>query len=704
MDIRDNMEINIQNLGIIDDAKIKLLENQLTIKYGVNGIGKSTFANALRDRIEGKELSDYKKYGTDLMPVIEIDNLPNNAIVFNQKYVNQYLFKKEDLLNNSFEILINTEEYRKAQERLLSYFDKLEKSILKTNLDTIITNLSEFINIFKFKPKNIENVTVNTIQKTSKFEKGRTVSEIISQAPVEIEEYLDLVQLRKNYEWIKWFDSGSQYILENKCPFCRKKLNEDFDKIRDEILNLFKSTKLKDNAESKRIIENVSKYINEKDQLMLNDAINSSEVLTSEQMNEIYNICEYCNKELIKLTNLKTLNALKIKEKYDEKSLIDFLKENKLTLAFYYHLDEENLKNLEQINEDIEDLIIKAENIELVVKEFTEKLNGIIKDKSNFINEFLKISGIPYEIEIQPVNENEFKTILKSSDNTPMQEYDSLSFGEKNAISLILFALEAEKYNLIILDDPVSSFDNHKKFALMYYLFTSNQALFKNKTVLMLTHDFSVIVDLLYKNEFKQIRKNCYYLQNEQGHLKESKINDNKVRNTLKQWKKKAEDENLNILLRIVNLRKYLEYNESANSSAYHILSSLEHLRSVMQKKDNQGQMVDMNSEEIEEGYKRIQETMPDFDYNNALNQLNNKNNLNKWYFEAKSSVDKLQIIRVFLQDVQTLTEDKVFMNFITETYHIENNEMMSLDENKFNLVPEYIMNICDQIMYKNSK
>lgn len=704
MDIRDNMEINIQNLGIIDDAKIKLLENQLTIKYGVNGIGKSTFANALRDRIEGKELSDYKKYGTDLMPVIEIDNLPNNAIVFNQKYVNQYLFKKEDLLNNSFEILINTEEYRKAQERLLSYFDKLEKSILKTNLDTIITNLSEFINIFKFKPKNIENVTVNTIQKTSKFEKGRTISEIISQAPVEIEEYLDLVQLRKNYEWIKWFDSGSQYILENKCPFCRKKLNEDFEKIRDEILNLFKSTKLKDNAESKRIIENVSKYINEKDQLMLNDAINSSEVLTSEQMNEIYNICEYCNKELIKLTNLKTLNALKIKEKYDEKSLIDFLKENKLTLAFYYHLDEENLKNLEQINEDIEDLIIKAENIELVVKEFTEKLNGIIKDKSNFINEFLKISGIPYEIEIQPVNENEFKTILKSSDNTPMQEYDSLSFGEKNAISLILFALEAEKYNLIILDDPVSSFDNHKKFALMYYLFTSNQALFKNKTVLMLTHDFSVIVDLLYKNEFKQIRKNCYYLQNEQGHLKESKINGNKVRNTLKQWKKKAEDENLNILLRIVNLRKYLEYNESANSSAYHILSSLEHLRSVMQKKDNQGQMVDMNSEEIEEGYKKIQETMPDFDYNNALNQLNNKNNLNKWYFEAKSSVDKLQIIRVFLQDVQTLTEDKVFMNFITETYHIENNEMMSLDENKFNLVPEYIMNICDQIMYKNSK
>lgn len=693
------MEINVQNLGIIDDAKIKLLGNQLTIKYGVNGIGKSTFANALKDHIEGKELSDYKKYGTDLMPVIEIDNLPDNAIVFNQKYVNQYLFKKEDLLNNSFEILINTEEYRKAQERLLSYFDKLEKSILKTNLDAIITNLSEFINIFKFKSKNIENVTINTIQKTSKFEKGRTISEIISQAPVEIEEYLDLVQLRKNYEWIKWFDSGSQYILKNKCPFCRKKLNENFDKIQDEILNLFKSTKLKDNAESKRIIENVSKYINEKDQLMLNDAINSSEVLTSEQMNEIYNIREYCNKELIKLTNLKTLNALKIKEKYDEKSLIEFLKENKLSLDFYSHLDEENLKDIEQINEDIEDLIIKAENIELVVKEFTEKLNGIIKDKSEFINEFLKISGIPYKIEIQPVNENEFKTILKSADSTPMQEYDSLSFGEKNAISLILFALEAEKYNLIILDDPVSSFDNHKKFALMYYLFTSDQALFKNKTVLMLTHDFSVIVDLLYKNEFKQIRKNCYYLQNEQGHLKEFKINDKKVRNTLKQWKKKAEDENLNVLLRIVNLRKYLEYNESANSSAYHILSSLEHLRYVIQKKDDHGQMVDMSSEEIEEGCKKIQETMPDFDYNNVLNQLYDKNNLNKWYCEARSSVDKLQIVRVFLQDGQVLTENKVFMNFITETYHIENNEMMSLDENKFNVVPEYIMNICDQIM-----
>ena len=124
----------------------------------------------------------------------------------------------------------------------------------------------------------------------------------------------------------------------------------------------------------------------------------------------------------------------------------------------------------------------------------------------------------------------------------------------------------------------------------------------------------------------------------------------------------------------------------------------------MIQKKDDHGQMVDMSSEEIEEGCKKIQETMPDFDYNNVLNQLYDKNNLNKWYCEARSSVDKLQIVRVFLQDGQVLTENKVFMNFITETYHIENNEMMSLDENKFNVVPEYIMNICDQIMNQKIK
>jgi len=50
---------------------------------------------------------------------------------------------------------------------------------------------------------------------------------------------------------------------------------------------------------------------------------------------------------------------------------------------------------------------------------------------------------------------------------------DSLSFGERNAFALVLFMFDAIKENadLIILDDPISSFDKNKKYAIMNMLF-----------------------------------------------------------------------------------------------------------------------------------------------------------------------------------------------------------------------------------------
>ena len=118
------------------------------------------------------------------------------------------------------------------------------------------------------------------------------------------------------------------------------------------------------------------------------------------------------------------------------------------------------------------------------------------------INEFLALAGFPYEFELAPDGEKKAKAYLKPSSEiieripTPSEH---LSWGEKNAFSLVMFMFEAlsEKADLIVLDDPISSFDTNKKFAVIRRMFDNKKKSFRDKTVLLLTHDMQPIIDYI---------------------------------------------------------------------------------------------------------------------------------------------------------------------------------------------------------------
>ena len=83
-----------------------------------------------------------------------------------------------------------------------------------------------------------------------------------------------------------------------------------------------------------------------------------------------------------------------------------------------------------------------------------------------------------------------------------------------------------------------------------------------------------------------------------------------------------------------------------------------------------------------------------------STSEIDNNDNLKKWYTQANSDIDKLQIMRVYLDKNPNIKiENAAFMGFITETYHIENNELKTLDEKEFDTIPYYIIKICDEIM-----
>ena len=60
-----------------------------------------------------------------------------------------------------------------------------------------------------------------------------------------------------------------------------------------------------------------------------------------------------------------------------------------------------------------------------------------------------------------------------------------------------MYSVLKENPDLVVLDDPISSFDGNKKFAIINMLFMGKHSL-KNRTVLLLTHEFNTVIDAIY--------------------------------------------------------------------------------------------------------------------------------------------------------------------------------------------------------------
>ena len=86
--------ITINNCNNIRKANITLAESTLNIKFGYNGTGKSTICEAIRLKMEGKDLSVLTPFlamdtGGDNSP--SVGDIPFHTVkVFNDEYLRRY--------------------------------------------------------------------------------------------------------------------------------------------------------------------------------------------------------------------------------------------------------------------------------------------------------------------------------------------------------------------------------------------------------------------------------------------------------------------------------------------------------------------------------------------------------------------------------------------------------------------------------------
>jgi AAA15 family ATPase/GTPase len=120
------MKITIKHCNNIDEAEIIIELGRLNIKYGPNGTGKSTIAKAIELNSNSKtnlsSLKPFKYRGTSELnqysPIIQGADDFKSVAVFNEEYVNQFVFKQDEVVRNSFDIFIRTGEYEKKMEEI----------------------------------------------------------------------------------------------------------------------------------------------------------------------------------------------------------------------------------------------------------------------------------------------------------------------------------------------------------------------------------------------------------------------------------------------------------------------------------------------------------------------------------------------------------------------------------------------------------
>ena len=324
-----------------------------------------------------------------------------------------------------------------------------------------------------------------------------------------------------------------QQLLDNLQKETEQQRDKYFSLVYEAFNSYYTKANVSNLTEFSNIIDNTKVYLNtensQKIEKCIRENIPSAEkdLIFTKFMSEVTYLKE-------KIYNITTFDSYKI-EKDDISNLSNILLDLKISYENLEYFNNKTLtKSIDEINSSIDEMIGKISDLQKEIG----KMNSLVISKMSSckkeINSFLKLAGFNYEFDIiKDGDEKNSITILKyvNSEDEKIQVSDiekHLSWGEKNAFALVLFMYYALSKNpgLIILDDPISSFDGNKKYAIINRLFSNKGDYadsFYNKTVLMLTHDFEPIIDFGINHKPTK-ETNMWYLKNNDGVIKEQKI------------------------------------------------------------------------------------------------------------------------------------------------------------------------------------
>jgi energy-coupling factor transporter ATP-binding protein EcfA2 len=699
------MKITIQNCNNIDKGVITLAKSKLNIKYGINGTGKSTIAKAIQfsandpDKLE--ELLPFKLQDDNpenLQPKINIDNGEDlkSTLVFNEEYLNQFIYKEDELISNSFEIFIKTPQYVKIVEDIDKQLERITNIFSRnTDLDKIISDFESLSKSFKTTNKGLSDA--------SAISKGLKDGNKIENIPDGLSEYKPFLQNKeKCIGWLDWQIKGNHFSDgHDNCPYCVSP-NDEAKKIKiKSISENYDKNVIKNFMVTMDAIEDLGDYFSDSTKQKLNEILIKTNGLLDEEKIYIGTIKGQIDSFLQRLKDLRDVSFKNFKD--DERVSVRIQ-------GFIICIDElfDKLKStkteeiVNSFNDSLKEILKEIGILQGNVNKQKKEVQKLITKHEKDINQFLQNAGYKYNVVIID-EEGEYKIKLQHNDSRQniSRGNQYLSFGEKNAFALVLFMYQvlSEKPDLIILDDPISSFDKNKKYAIMNMLFRTDECL-KNKTVLMLTHDIEPIIDTIKAlREFRNLI-NADFLFFRGGKLEEKSIKKGDLLTFPQICRKVIDSENVNSLIKSIYLRRYYEVIANKGNE-YQVISNLLHGRAKEMAEDHsqtEGNKA-MSSDDFDNGVEKIQKIFSDFNYDRILDIISNKDSVKELYNSSGCGYEKLQLFRLLKDD----TIDSILKKCINESYHIENEFIYQLNPMDFDLIPLFIIDACDEVIQSDN-
>lgn len=518
--------ISIKDCNSITEAHISLRRSSLNIKYGPNGIGKSTIARALVLNAEGDDaLQDllpfkFRQDNVQRTPsVVGADDI-KTVLVFHESYVSQFVFQPDEVVKNSFEIFINTPEYRAGIAEIESIFEQLKKVFLENQaLDDVIASFTELSNAFTV-------TKTGAIAKTSRGYRALGMSGKLTAIPEPLRRYEQFLRSGDPAGWITWQSKGTAYLeMSDNCPFCSIPNVDKKTALR--VSEEYESAAVKNMSALRIVIEKLRHFFAPDHLAKLEKITTSIGDLSPEQSQFLASLRGQIETLLNKFTALKGLSFHALRDVLDVNATLRSLT---IDLSLLEALNCERTQSVvADMNAELEEVAGRINDIKARVGTQKARVAKSIQENQDEINEFLTSAGYKYSVCIES-SEDSYRMILEHNDAPGHLEAAArhLSFGERNAFALVLFMHQVRRDlpDLVVLDDPVSSLDKTKKFAILHKLFHGKSSL-RDFTTLLLTHDIEPAIDIVRtatSGQFEAAAPMVHFLRSRDGHVEEKQI------------------------------------------------------------------------------------------------------------------------------------------------------------------------------------
>lgn len=708
------MKITLKNVASITKGTIQIDVGKINVLYGANGIGKTTLIKVLQAKIE----KTFDLNQENFRPLFNLEAIPDvlldecdfsDVLIFNRDYVDNYLYK-EDLANNSYALIAKTPNFENQIRLINEILNKVKQASRSSVLNNLISDFDIVDSGVKFKESKKGSAKL-VLNATSKI--GKACKDCVKKE-VELNENLSRYSAFKGVlNWIDWVKTGIEIVDKSKgttCPFCGKELTEqEIDDVKT-IASLGTTKSFQDNEKARNQLLSLNKYANADIQKVISDFCESKATISDTNAKELKIALDSIRNELQKVKDISSLAPISASD-IERETLINRFETAKIDLSIFDGSSIELLNALNTYNQSLLELKSKASELlkELGKLNFSKKT--LVDNFKNTINQFLQLSGIPYETYVDMKDEAAFTHLrYKGSSNDITDAKNTLSYGEFNAIALCLFALEATKKenSLIVLDDPISSYDSEKRAAILISLFCDKKTglCLKDKTIIVLTHDFETLVPF-----FKWPKINdehfvsAWHLSSKSGELSQEPVSASSIKNSAVLEKGYAGDVNLPFIVRIAHLRRYYQLID-CDGNEYQYLSCLTHDDSNHEvpsfKKNNDfTPMPEYIIEKVESEFSPI---LGEGSFEIWKAKIGKISDLIKTYEQESNKYNKLIIARQIINNrFKNKSEETLAKIYITETYHVDAEHIFGF-KNQFDNVPNYIMGICDEIIEEIKK